>query len=57
MDEADDTDPIIQKDKELCEDFDKKVAFNNHSLVQTGLCVPFFGAVIGVLLQSRLLKG
>ena len=50
MNEADDDDPIIQKGKELCEGFDKEVAFNNHSLVQTGLSVPFFGAVIGALM-------
>lgn len=56
--QADDLDPdtlsIIAKGEELCEGFNKNVAFNNHSLVQTGLSVPFFGALIGLLLQAKI---
>ena len=43
---------IIKKGKELCEEFDLEKAFNNHSLVQIGLSVPFFGAYLGVRLQG-----
>ena len=57
MNDADDNDPVIVMGSSLCKKFDKKIAFNNHSLVQIGLSVPFFGAYIGVLLQSRLLNG
>ena len=57
MNDADDDDPVIQMGSSLCKKFDKKIAFNNHSIVQIGLSVPFFGAYIGVLLQSKLLNG
>jgi len=48
---------IIEKGKELCEEFDLEKAFNNHSLVQIGLSVPFFGAYLGVRLQGQFLNG
>ena len=50
MSEADDDHPIIQTGKALCAGFDKAFAFNNRSLIHIGLSVPFFPAIIGVLL-------
>ena len=57
MDDAEDDNPVIEKGLELCPEFDKTVAFNNHSFVQIGLCVPFFGALIGVILQAKYFHG
>lgn len=57
MNEADDSDPIISNSNDLCKMFDKANAFNNYTLNQVGLCVPFFGAIAGVLLQAKCFNG